>query len=326
MAINSISVDDSFLSAIPENHILAFSTYRSGSVLFLQADPAVGAIWFEKKLEIASGISTCGDTLSIGTIDSIENYSLKVLFDEFSREKESHFNNQQTINIALKPRSIISTGKILSHEIVATDKGTTYFVNTRYSAISAYHNGIISEKFWAPPFLTEWEPEDFCHLNGMAFFDGEPQVATCLATANFAYGWRLFPHNSGALMNIKTNSFLCTGLSVPHSPRCIGNLVYYLESGVSSLCTLCLTTGKTETLLKIPGFARGMAIKGKYAFIGTSIIRNSNLWNDLPVKLEFPNSLPGIVIVDLISRTIVSSMCLQGSIYEIFDVQLICQS
>jgi uncharacterized protein (TIGR03032 family) len=323
VGIDSIPVSDSFLATLSDNCILAICTYRSGSVLFLQADPTLGAIWLEMKLQIPSGISTHADILSVATIDKIEDFSLSVLFAEFRRAKELRLGNGQCSSAQLAQQSMLATGKILCHEVIITPTATTYYVNTRHSAISAATGGVISEQYWSPPFITEWQDTDFCHLNGIAVSNGEPQVATCLAGANFAYGWRLFPYNSGLLMDIQANTILCKGLSLPHSPRCVGNLVYFLESGASSLSTLCLKTGKTDTLLKIPGFARGMAIHGNYAFIGISYIRDSNLWKDLPVKQEFPDSAPGIVVVDLIGRRIVSSLCFNEAVYEIFDVQLL---
>jgi uncharacterized protein (TIGR03032 family) len=259
----------------------------------------------------------------VATIDKIEDFSLSALFAEFRRAKELRLGNGQCSSAQLAQQSMLATGKILCHEVIITPTATTYYVNTRHSAISVARGSVISEKYWSPPFVTEWQDTDFCHLNGIGVSNGKPQVATCLAGANFAYGWRLFPYNSGLLMNIETNTILCKGLSLPHSPRCVGNLVYFLESGASSLCTLCLKTGETNTLLKIPGFARGMAIHGNYAYIGISYIRDSNLWKDLPVKQDYPDSRPGIVVVDLKRQCIVSSLCFNEAVYEIFDVQLL---
>ena len=103
----------------------------------------------------------------------------------------------------------------------------------------------------------------------------------------------------------------------------VGESIYFLQSGLSCLSVLDTNTCDLQSITELPGFARGLAIIGKYAIIGISVIRNSNLWESLPVKVKYPNSIQSIVIVDLVKCVIISTLVLPDEFYEIFDIQII---
>ncbi|MFN5463824.1 MAG: DUF4915 domain-containing protein [Cyanobacteriota bacterium] len=320
MAESPEIISDSFLSCIPKNVALAVSTYTSGHVYLISPDRQHGHISLALQLELPSGITACGDTISVASIDRIDTFTQAHLSTLLSTNINTDlFSDQNTLRLVRSAH----TGKVLCHEIYAVTNNEMFFINTRYSAISVVRGDDIEQAFWAPPFITHWIDEDLCHLNGLGILNNKPSVTTCLAGSNFSRGWRIYPYSAGLLIDVQQNEIISRGLMLPHSPRCVGNNVYFLESGFSALSVVDRRTGIVERLLELPGFARGLAISAHYAFIGLSVIRKSNLWNDLPVKKKHPSQRSGIIIVNLVTCTIEAEHYFGESVEEVFDVQLI---
>lgn len=74
-------------------------------------------------------------------------------------------------------------------------------------------------------------PEDKCHLNGLAIADGKPAYVTVCSCTDTAAGWRQNRHSGGAVIDVRTNEIVCTGLSMPHSPRFYPGKLWLLNSG-----------------------------------------------------------------------------------------------
>ena len=313
-------VSDSFLSCIPQNALLAVSTYTSGHVYLIRPDRQHGHLCVALQLELPSGITACGDMLSVASKDRIDTFILDHLPTSLSTNINKDLSSDQD---TLRLVGSAQTGKVLCHEIYAETNDEMFFINTRYSAISVVRGDVIEQAFWAPPFITHWVDEDLCHLNGLGMLNSKPSVTTCLAGSNFSRGWRIYPYSAGLLIDVQQNEIISRGLMLPHSPRCVGNNVYLLESGFSALSVVERRTGTVERLLELPGFARGLAISADYAFIGLSVIRKSNLWDDLPVKKKHPSQRSGIIVVNLVTYTIEAEHYFGDSVEEVFDVQLI---
>jgi uncharacterized protein (TIGR03032 family) len=94
---------------------------------------------------------------------------------------------------------------------------------------------IYNKSLFQPPFITELAPEDRCHLNGMAFADGQVRYATMLGTSNEPRGWRDGMAEGGVLMEVPSGRVVTRGLSMPHSPRLFGERLYVLEGGRGQL-------------------------------------------------------------------------------------------
>lgn len=87
------------------------------------------------------------------------------------------------------PRSSHVTGNVQIHEM-AYGAGQLWFVNTRFSCLATIDPESSFEPRWRPPFVTELEPSDRCHLNGLAMVDGKPKYVTALGESNEMAGWR----------------------------------------------------------------------------------------------------------------------------------------
>ncbi len=84
------------------------------------------------------------------------------------------------------PRSSHVTGNVLIHEMAYGAGGELWFVNTRFSCLATLDPEASFVPRWRPPFVTELEPSDRCHLNGLAMVDGKPKYVTALGETNDA--------------------------------------------------------------------------------------------------------------------------------------------
>jgi uncharacterized protein (TIGR03032 family) len=124
-------------------------------------------------------------------------------------------------------------------------------------------------------------------------------------------------------MDVPSGEVLGRGLSMPHSPRWHDGRLWLLESGTGRLLLMDMGSGKGQAVAELPGFARGLALLGPYAFIGLSTIRETSAMNGVPLA-ERPSELKcGLGVVDLRSGRQVALLEFQSAVEEIFDVQLL---
>jgi uncharacterized protein (TIGR03032 family) len=88
------------------------------------------------------------------------------------------------------PRSSHVTGNVQIHEMAYGACNQLWFANTRFSCLATLDPEASFTPRWGPPFVTELEPSDRCHLNGLAMVDGKPKYVTALGETNEAAGWR----------------------------------------------------------------------------------------------------------------------------------------
>ena len=67
---------------------------------------------------------------------------------------------------------------------VGGDDEVLWAVNTLYSCVCTVDERRGVTPVWKPSFVSELEPEDRCHLNGLAVVDEEPRFATALAISD----------------------------------------------------------------------------------------------------------------------------------------------
>jgi uncharacterized protein (TIGR03032 family) len=176
---------------------------------------------------------------------------------------------------------------------------------------------------WRPPFITALVAEDRCHLNGLAILDGRPGFVTALGDTDARDGWRKAKSHGGVIIDIASGEFVTRGLSMPHSPRWHEDKLWALESGTGGVVRVDPPTGESETVIQLPGFTRGWALVGPYAFVGLSKIRPTSAMDGVPVA-ERRNELKcGVAVVDLRRGAVIGLLEFQTAIEEIFDVQIL---
>jgi uncharacterized protein (TIGR03032 family) len=233
------------------------------------------------------------------------------------------------------PRSSHLTGDIGLHEIAwvnprnSSSSGSPsaekelWIVNTRFSCLCTLHPDYSFVPRWRPRFITALAAEDRCHLNGLAVVEGEPRYVTALGATDTAGGWRRDKPHGGCLIEIESNEIIASGLSMPHSPRWHEDKLWLLESGTGRLLLMDPRAGRGQSIAELPGFTRGLALVGPYAFIGLSRIRESSAMDGVPLA-ERRNELKcGVAVVHLPTGRVEAFLEFQSAVEEVFDVQLL---
>lgn len=292
---------------------LAISTYQSGRIVLLrQHDGHLNTHLCA--LPKPMGIARRGRELAIGTLSAVWR-----------------FGNQPALAAALPPRGQHDacfvplrshvTGDIRVHEMAYADDGL-WIANTRFSCLARLDEEHSFVPAWRPRFITALAAEDRCHLNGIALRDGRVDCVSVLGESDAPAGWRERKADGGALIDVASGETIVRGLCMPHSPRWHGGHLYVLESGKGSLARIDAADGHVETLLTLPGFTRGLAFAGRYAFIGLSQTRET-VFDGLPIARAQSERRCGVWVVDVPQGKVVGFLRFEGEVREIFDVQLL---
>ena len=174
-----------------------------------------------------------------------------------------------------------------------------------------------------PSLLQRSPPKTAAILNGLAIEDGKPRYATALGETDTPAGWRPEKASGGCLIDIAANEVVVRGLSMPHSPRVHQSRVWLLNSGEGQLVEVDPGSGKVDTIAELPGYTRGLAMRGGLAFVGLSRIRERSTFSGLPLESRRAELKCGVAIVELASGSIVAMFEFCSGVEEIFDVQIV---
>ncbi|MEM6829329.1 MAG: DUF4915 domain-containing protein, partial [Bacteroidota bacterium] len=165
-------------------------------------------------------------------------------------------------------------------------------------------------------------PGDRCHLNGMTMKNGKPKYVTALGKSDVPGGWRENKLKGGILMDVDTNEILLEGLAMPHSPRLIGDDIYYLQSAEGELWKYHLPSRSNERICEVPGFARGMSFYQNFLFVGLSRIReDSKDFGKMPIASKDP--VAGVAIVNLRTKQVEGLLKYDHAVKELYDVYIL---
>src|SRR5262249_3886517 len=145
------------------------------------------------------------------------------------------------------------------------------------------HEGYSFVPRWRPPLISALAAEDRCHLNGLALAGGRPKYVTALAETDTPQGWRPNKATSGCLIDVSTGQAVARGFAMPHSPRVHGGRVWLLDSGTGRLVTVDPASAEIQAVAEQPGYTRGLALHGTYAFVGLSKIRETSTFGGVPI-------------------------------------------
>jgi uncharacterized protein (TIGR03032 family) len=99
--------------------------------------------------------------------------------------------------------------------------------------------------------------------------------------------------------------------------------LWILESGTGRLLMLDLATGQKQAVAEVPGFARGLAFAGRYAFIGLSKIRKTSAMDGVPLAERREELKCGVAAVDTRTGQVIGLLEFETAVEEIFDVQIL---
>jgi len=245
---------------------LAISSYQSGKFYLLGQNVDGGLMVHERFFRKAMGICVPDkDTIILATLFQILKFR-NVL------EPDQQINN--VFDACYVPREIFVTGELDAHDIGQLKNGRAVFVNTLYNCLATPSDRHSFTPIWKPPFISKIIKEDRCHLNGLAMEDGVPRYVTAVSKSDTIDGWRDRRVDGGIVVDVQTGEIVIGGLSMPHSPRMYRGKLWVLNSGTGEIGWIERGTSAEDANFHVlafcPGFVRGLAFHGKYAFVGLS--------------------------------------------------------
>ncbi len=158
-------------------------------------------------------------------------------------------------------------------------------------------------------------------MNGLALVGGQPRYATALSETDSPAGWREVKATGGCIIDVASGHTVVRGLALPHSPRAVGNQLFFLHSGVGRLEVLDPLTGQIESVAQLPGITRGLAEHSGFAFVGLSKARPTLA--GVPIVAKRDELQCGVSIVDVRTGAIAAHLEFHTGVEEIFDVQVL---
>ncbi|MBD2840858.1 TIGR03032 family protein [Erythrobacter rubeus] len=305
------------------NASLAFTSYQSGLLYMLGSNAQGAAQLHQSAMPKPMGLSTDGHG---GLVLSTGAHLMR-----FANILEPDQRINQTYDACFMPRTNFITGQLDAHDVGVDVQGEIIFVNTRYNCLAKPSQRHSFEPIWKPDFISDIVDEDRCHINGLAMRDGKPAYVTAVSKSDTIDGWRDRRADGGVVIDIAKNRIICEGLSMPHSPRWHDGRLWVLDAGTGNFGFVELPKGKAKMgkfkpVAFCPGFLRGLAFHGKYAFIGLSKPRYKRFEGlALDQRLKDADSEPwcGVQVIDTASGACVDWFRIDGKIGELYDVELI---
>jgi uncharacterized protein (TIGR03032 family) len=218
-------------------------------------------------------------------------------------------------------RQSFVTGDFLGHEM-AWVGDELWVVSSFFNCLCTLHEEFSFVPRWKPPFITEL-PGDRCHMNGLALDTGRAAYVTVMAESNEPDGWRPTKSDSGCILDVASGQAVTRGLAMPHSPRVHDGKLWVLNSGLGNLEVVDPRTGKRDIVAKMPGYTRGLAFFGNFAFVGLSRIRETAQFGGVPIAENRDELKCGVVVLDLRSGQSVAYLEFETGVDEIFDIQVL---
>jgi uncharacterized protein (TIGR03032 family) len=307
--------DENFVSLLHElGASLVITTYQANKLLVARVAGA-GLSTLVRTFDRPMGLAVNGDRLALGCREQMWEFRSAPGIAPLVEPAGQH-------DACFMPRASHVTGDIYIHEIAfAGDE--LWLVNTRFSCLCTLDPAYSFVPRWRPPFVTAFTADDRCHLNGLAMLNGQPKYVTALGETDVPHGWRANKAKGGCLMEVSSSEIVSSGLSMPHSPRWHNGRLWLLESGTGQLVLVDTVSGQRQTVVELPGFARGLALCGQYAFVGLSKIRPSSTMDGVPLAERWYELKCGVAVVDLVVGRVSAMLEFQSAVEEIFDVQLL---
>jgi uncharacterized protein (TIGR03032 family) len=309
------SQTDSFVALLQQLRAsLLVSTYQANKLLVVRGTEG-GLSTLVRHFDKPMGLAVDSRRLALGTLNQI-------WFLRNAPDIAPRIDPAGSHDACYLPRSCHVTGDIGVHELAwAGDE--LWVVNTRFSCLCTLDADYSFVPRWQPPFVSALAAEDRCHLNGLAMLDGRPKYVTALGESDTRDGWRPGKAHGGCLTDVPTGAVVAGGFCMPHSPRLHEGRLWVLESGTGCLLIVDPTTGRRETVAELPGYARGMALWGPYAFVGLSKIRPTSAMDGVPLAQRRDMLKCGVAVVDLPAGQAIAFLEFQTAVEEIFDVQVL---
>lgn len=218
-------------------------------------------------------------------------------------------------------QSAWTTGFVGAYDVATGRDGTPLFASSITNCVATASTRLNFTAVWKPPFVTAIGGGDRCHLTGLATEDGDLRYVSVTATSDTVGGWTDGIRDGGAVLDTTSGEPVAAGLSLPHSPRIADDgTLLVAAAGTGELLAIDRADGRTQVVAEPGGFARGLAVRGRYAVVGVSKIPAESPYASAPIAAQAGRQ--ALVIVDLERGTVVADLELRGSSGEIVALDL----
>ena len=293
---------------------LAITTYQAGKLVVVGVDGERLDISFHD-VEQAMGIAVGADAIAVGSRRDI--HVLRAAHDVAPGVPPVG-----TFDAAWLARHSFRTGNIHGHEM-AWGRDGLWVVNTMFSTLCTLDQNFSFVPRWRPPFITELSANDRCHMNGLAMVDGRPKFVAAHGDSNEPGGWRPTKATGGVVIDVESGETIVRGFAMPHSPRVALGRLWVLNSGAGQIGTIDVPSGKFDPVETLPGFTRGLAFSGQFAFVGLSKIRETSVFGGMPIEKDRASLRCGVAAIDLATGRTVATLQFHSGVDEIFAVSVL---
>jgi uncharacterized protein (TIGR03032 family) len=307
-----------FTSWLDQERIsLAFTTYQAGKLFLIGRRPDGQLSGFERTFPRCMGMWSDGQTLWLTSLYQI--WRLENVLPPGDTD--------QGFDRCYVPQVGYTTGDVDVHDVAVDADGQPVFANTLFSCLATVDERFSFRPLWMPGFVSKLAAEDRCHLNGLAMSEGRPRYVTACAESDVFDGWRNHRIGGGIVVDVDTNTIVCQGLTMPHSPRTHDGRLWLLDSGSGFFGHTDVSMGRFEPVTFCPGYARGLAFIDRYAVIGLSKCRHERTFSGLPLEKNLADlnaqATCGLVVVDTRSGDVVHWLKVEGVVEELYDVAVL---
>ncbi len=301
-----------------QNASLVLTTYQVGKIIFFGTDKA-GEFWtFNRNVGRCLGLATDAAGFWVSSDTQLYRFSNVLKPGERGPGDTDGFYT---------PRLSYFTGDLDIHDVGIDPSGQPVFANTLFNCLARPSPTHSFTPVWKPQFISRLAAEDRCHLNGLAMKDGQPAYVTAVSTTDVYDGWRGHRRSGGVVIDVASGDIVCSGLSMPHSPRWHNGRLWVHNSGTGEFGSVNLTTRTFEPLTFCPGYLRGLSFLGDVAVVGLSLPRGNKTFSGLALeeRLAEKQIAPraGLYFIDLKTGDTLHSVILGGLVTELYDVAVL---
>ena len=313
------SADKAFVEVLQKiNSSISVTTYDTRKVIFFSyVNGKINQMM--RNFDTPMGMAVYGRKLALAIFDKI------IYFTESGILAKTYPKKENTYDSLFVPTRLQYTGRLNMHDLVWHNEQLVG-VNSNFSCLCLFTDDYHFIPIWKPHFITEIDPRDRCHLNGIALKDGKIKFVTAFGATNEPGSFREKKFGGGILMDVESNEIILSNLSMPHSPRHYRGNLYICNSAEGEIVKVNLPEKKWDVIAQLPGFTRGMAFYEDYIFVGLSKVRRSEQDDRiLPIlkRLKKEEIFCGIVVLHEPTGNIVGFLKISEPCHQIYDLQII---
>ncbi|MBF0358495.1 MAG: DUF4915 domain-containing protein [Magnetococcales bacterium] len=219
------------------------------------------------------------------------------------------------------PIMTIATGPRGIEAIELDPEGRPVYVAAKDNALATVDFSSPFKKIWQPIFVAKDEPNDCCHLSGMALDGNEVRYVTSFSDTSTRLGWESNFNKAGKVIDITDDRVVSSGLTLPCSPVLYRNSVWLLNSGTSEFGYVDIKSGEFSSVFRTPGYPTALAFFENYAFITLS----TSIAGIKPPSEDFSDDLQpsGLIVYNLDKACIVHWIRLGFESAEVNSIALL---